>query len=76
MDTVDHPVVSRLPKPSTRPAIVGDPGEFRGLIKPEGGLVKLEEYLKTEIPQPGLHIVSFIDMTTFSNIGYILSWML
>jgi len=73
MDTVDHPVVSRLPKPSTRPAIVGDPDEFRGLIKPEGGPVELGDYSKTEIPQLGLHILSFIDMTTFSNIGPILS---
>ncbi|CZR51145.1 related to LysR family regulatory protein [Phialocephala subalpina] len=63
MDTTDHPIASRLPKPSTRPSIVGDPDEFRSLFQPERGPVKLDDYLNTDRPQLGLHIVSFKDKT-------------
>ncbi|KAF4625251.1 hypothetical protein G7Y89_g12920 [Cudoniella acicularis] len=63
MDAADHPVASRLPKPCTRPATVGDPDEFRSLFRREGGPTKLDDYLNTDVPQLGLHIVSFNDKT-------------
>ncbi|KAF8848132.1 hypothetical protein BDZ45DRAFT_754153 [Acephala macrosclerotiorum] len=63
MDAKDNPAASRLPKPSTQPSIVGDPDEFRSLFQPETGPVKLDDYLFTDRPQLGLHIVSFNDKT-------------
>ncbi|KAJ9133731.1 LysR family regulatory protein [Pleurostoma richardsiae] len=63
MNAADHPVASRLPRPSTRPAIVGDPDDYRPLFHCEGGPVKLDDYLNADIPQLGLHIVSFKDKT-------------
>jgi hypothetical protein len=63
MDAASHPVASRLPKPSTRPAIVGDPDEFRSLFQRSSGPVKLNDYLNSDVPQLGLHIESFNDKT-------------
>jgi hypothetical protein len=63
VDGMDHPVAARLPKPSLRPDIVCDPDEFRSLFQREGGPVKLDDYLNADIPQLGLHIVSFKDKT-------------
>ncbi|KAI1498319.1 hypothetical protein F5X99DRAFT_335160 [Biscogniauxia marginata] len=59
----EHPISSRLPRPSTRPASVGDPDAFRELFLPPGGPVKLDDYLNRDVPQIGLHIVSFTDKT-------------
>ncbi|TVY83701.1 Transcriptional regulator sdnM [Lachnellula suecica] len=63
MNAADHPIASRIPRPSTRPACVGDPDELRGLFQREGDPVKLEDYLNTDEPQLGLRIVSFKDKT-------------
>lgn len=63
MNAAEHPVASRLPKPRTRPAIVGDPDDFLELFRREGGPMKLDDYLNTDAPQLGLHIVSFKDKT-------------
>lgn len=60
---MDHPIAACLPKPSPRPDIVCDPDEFCSLLQREGGPVKLDDYLNTDIPQLGLHIVSFKDKT-------------
>ncbi|RFU77406.1 hypothetical protein TARUN_4823 [Trichoderma arundinaceum] len=59
----DHPIASKLPSPSSRPAVVCDPDDFRDLFCREGGPVSLEDYLNQDIPQLGLHIVSFKDKT-------------
>jgi hypothetical protein len=58
-----HPVASRLPKPSTKPAIVGDPEEFHDIMRPADAPKTFEDYLRTDRPQLGLHIVSFRDAT-------------
>jgi len=63
MNASEHPIASRLPKPSTRPAVVGDPDDFVKLFRREGGPVKLDDYLNTDAPQIGLHVVSFKDKT-------------
>ena len=66
MDIRDHAVGSRLPKPTTQPAVVGDPDDFHCLMLPEGAPVKLDDYLTTDAPQIGLHVVSFTDATLVS----------
>ncbi|KAI0007091.1 hypothetical protein F4779DRAFT_629404 [Xylariaceae sp. FL0662B] len=58
-----HPIASRIPKPTSRPATVGDPDEFRDLLLPQGGATKLDHYLNEDRPQLGLHIISFTDKT-------------
>ncbi|KAF1957036.1 hypothetical protein CC80DRAFT_561506 [Byssothecium circinans] len=62
----EHPLASRLPRASTKPAIVGNPDEFLDFIRPEGRPMKLGDYLNTDRPQLGLHIVSFRDATLVS----------
>ncbi|KAL6862087.1 hypothetical protein J3F83DRAFT_767708 [Trichoderma novae-zelandiae] len=62
-NAADHPIASKIPTPSSRPAVVGDPDDFRGLLYPDGGPGSLEDYLNRDIPQLGLHIVSFRDKT-------------
>ncbi|KAI1632898.1 hypothetical protein F4809DRAFT_625518 [Biscogniauxia mediterranea] len=59
----EHPIASRLPRPSSRPATVCDPDTFRELFLPQGGPVKLDDYLARDVPQIGLHVVSFTDRT-------------
>lgn len=63
VSAADHPIASKIPNPSSRPAIVCDPDDFRELFCPEGSPVSLEDYLSQDIPQLGLHIVSFEDKT-------------
>lgn len=43
--------------------MVGDPDEFRSLFRPEGAPTTLAQYLSKDVPQLGLHIVSFVDRT-------------
>ncbi|KAK1243083.1 hypothetical protein MKX07_003711 [Trichoderma sp. CBMAI-0711] len=63
MDAADHPVASKIPAPSSRPAVVCDPDDFRGLLYPNGGPVSIDDYLSRDIPQLGLYIISFRDKT-------------
>jgi hypothetical protein len=61
--STSHPLASLLPKPSQRPAVVGDPDAFLPLMHPPGSPTKLSDYTQSDIPQLGLHIVSFDDKT-------------
>ncbi|KAL6792560.1 hypothetical protein GGI42DRAFT_334957 [Trichoderma sp. SZMC 28013] len=63
MSVSNHPIASKIPNPSSRPAVVCDPDDFRELFRPEDGPISLEDYLNRDIPQLGLHIVSFTDKT-------------
>ncbi|KAI0125636.1 hypothetical protein BJ170DRAFT_684896 [Xylariales sp. AK1849] len=63
LPSTDHPVASRLPRQTTRPQTVCDPDEFRSLFHREGAPTELNHYLDADIPQIGLHIVSFKDRT-------------
>ncbi|RSM00556.1 hypothetical protein CDV31_011722 [Fusarium ambrosium] len=62
----DDPIAGKIPKPSTRPSILGDPDQFLSLMHPEGSPKKLEDYVNSERPQLGLHTVSFKDATLVS----------
>ena len=63
VNAMDHPLAARLPKPSPQPATVCDPDEFRSLFQRQDGPIMLDDYLNTDLPQLGLHIVSFKDKT-------------
>ncbi|KAF4462971.1 hypothetical protein FALBO_10206 [Fusarium albosuccineum] len=62
----DHPIACQIPKPSTRPSIVGDPDQLSSLMHPEQSPKKLDDYVNVDLPQLGLHIVSFNDATIVS----------
>lgn len=60
----EHPTASKIPAPSVRPAVVGDPDVFADLAWEEGyapGGIK--DYLGVEKPVLGLRVHSFTDMT-------------
>lgn len=59
----DHPVASRLPKPSARPAVVGDPDESLELACGPACPTSIDDYLYHDRPLLGLHIVSLKDAT-------------
>ncbi|KAJ5788143.1 Transferase [Penicillium paradoxum] len=64
MPAASHPAASRIPKPQTRPCVVGDPDDLEGLAwepgyKPNG----INDYLTADIPVVGLRVNSFTDKT-------------
>lgn len=61
----EHPLAARLPSgfSGESPAVVVDPNEFLPLMATPDGPRKLSDYLYTDEPQLGLHIVSFADAT-------------
>ncbi|KAJ4127830.1 hypothetical protein NW768_008108 [Fusarium equiseti] len=71
-DTVDvgideHPVASKLPKPTPeQPSIQDQHPEFTTLGVPAGTPRCLDDYLKSDHPQLTLHVVSFTDATLVS----------
>ncbi|KAK5637453.1 hypothetical protein RRF57_013168 [Xylaria bambusicola] len=63
MEIGKHPLASRLPRASSKPAAVGDPEEFRPLMRREDGPKCLDDYIYRDEPQLSMHIVSFEDAT-------------
>lgn len=63
MPISEHPLASQLPQPSARPAVVGDPEQFKPLGIPAGTPTSIDDYLYQDRPQLGLHVVSFTDAT-------------
>ncbi|KAK7430416.1 hypothetical protein QQZ08_002935 [Neonectria magnoliae] len=59
----DHPVASRLPKPSTRPVVVGNPNKTIDLACRPGHPTSIDDYLYSDRPLLGLQVVSFKDAT-------------
>ncbi|KAH7182420.1 uncharacterized protein B0J16DRAFT_400636 [Fusarium flagelliforme] len=59
----NHPIASRLPKPSSHPSIVGDPEETVSLACGLDCPTSIDDYLYTDRPSLGLHVVSFKDAT-------------
>lgn len=59
-----HPTACYIPEPATgRPSVVVDPDRLEDLFRPDGAPTKMRDYLNNDIPQIGLHIVSFLDKT-------------
>ncbi|KAK7736707.1 hypothetical protein SLS53_006917 [Cytospora paraplurivora] len=63
MPISEHPLASQLPKSSTRPAVVGDPVQFKSLAIPPSSPSSMNDYLTKDRGQLGLHVVSFNDAT-------------
>ena len=59
----EHPLASQIPKPSARPAVVGDPEQFTPLARPPGTPSSIDDYLNQDRGQLGLHVVTFTDAT-------------
>ncbi|KAI1268121.1 hypothetical protein F5Y18DRAFT_279061 [Xylariaceae sp. FL1019] len=59
----NHPLASRLPKASSKPAVVGDPEDFRSLMRRDDGPTCIEDYIYRDEPSLSMHIVSFQDAT-------------
>ncbi|ORY69093.1 uncharacterized protein BCR38DRAFT_482563 [Pseudomassariella vexata] len=66
INIAEHPLASRLPKPTTKPAVVGDPDEFHDLSRRANAPKALGDYLYADEPLLSLHIVSFCDATLVS----------
>ncbi|KAL8791123.1 MAG: hypothetical protein Q9195_006067 [Heterodermia aff. obscurata] len=65
----EHSLASRLPKASTSPQIVARGDDFVSLMRRSGDPECLDDYISTDRPMLGLHIVSFADATLIT-----LSW--
>ena len=63
---MEHPLASRLPRPTSRPAVVADPHEFDELTISADAPKTVSEYLVRDIAQTCLHVVSFHDSTLIS----------
>jgi hypothetical protein len=62
--TADHPTACYIPEPATeRPSVLVDPDKLEDLFRPNDAPTKLDDYLNNNIPQMGLHVVSFLDKT-------------
>lgn len=64
MPTASHPAASKIPQPSTRPAVLGDPDNLAELAweagyQPGG----ISDYLTSDRPVLGLRVNSFTDKT-------------
>ncbi|RYP60097.1 hypothetical protein DL769_008281 [Monosporascus sp. CRB-8-3] len=62
----EHPLASRLPRPSAKPSALGDPNEFLSLMRREDGPTEITDYYARDEPQLSLHVVSFEDATLVS----------
>ncbi|RYP08001.1 hypothetical protein DL764_002147 [Monosporascus ibericus] len=62
----EHPLASRLPRPSAKPSALGDPNEFWSLMRREDGPTEIADYYARDEPQLSLHVVSFEDATLVS----------
>ncbi|KAI0164004.1 hypothetical protein GGR57DRAFT_498096 [Xylariaceae sp. FL1272] len=62
----NHPLASRLPKASAKPAVLGDPEEFKSLMRRKDGPTCIEDYLYRDEPQLSMHVVCFEDATLVS----------
>ncbi|KIL94049.1 hypothetical protein FAVG1_02611 [Fusarium avenaceum] len=62
----EHPVASKLPKPTPDRPSIQDRSDFTSLGVPPGTPLCLNDYLKSDRPQLTLHVVSFTDATLVS----------
>ncbi|TVY93515.1 Transcriptional regulator, partial [Lachnellula willkommii] len=59
----EHPLASKLPRPTSRPAVLNTTNEFQSLLRRKDAPTKLEHYLNADDGQLSLHTVSFSDAT-------------
>ncbi|KAH8658103.1 hypothetical protein BX600DRAFT_482584 [Xylariales sp. PMI_506] len=65
----DHPSASQIPEATSEPTVVGDYTQLDDIFIPPTGAKEFRDYIFTDAPQLGLHIVTFTDATLMS-----LSW--
>lgn len=64
MPAASHPAASRIPRPDSRPAIVGDPDDLAELAWEPGYKSRgIKDYLTSDQPVLGLRVNSFTDKT-------------
>jgi hypothetical protein len=62
----DHPLASKLPRPTTEPSLQANHGDFKTFgISPDAPHT-IDDYLTKDVPQLTLHVVSFLDATLVS----------
>ncbi|KAK4221654.1 transcriptional regulator sdnM [Podospora fimiseda] len=66
----EHPVASKIPRPTPQSCCLVDTEQFASLLRREDGPIYLEHYIYRDEPQLSLHIVSFTDATIVS-----LNWL-
>jgi hypothetical protein len=66
----DHPLASRIPRPSGHPATYRDLDNLADLAHRTDGPENLDDFLHSDEPQLSLHVVSFQDATLVS-----VSWL-
>jgi hypothetical protein len=62
----EHPVASKIPRASSRPAIVGNVGDLESLMRGPDTPENLEDFLYSDLPQLYVKIISFEDATVVS----------
>ncbi|RDA85223.1 hypothetical protein CP532_3290 [Ophiocordyceps camponoti-leonardi (nom. inval.)] len=62
----EHPTAARLPKPSSRVAVLAKSNEFEDLARGPNTPRTLQDYIDSQEPMLGLHVVSFSDATLVS----------
>lgn len=61
---VEHPLASRLPKAAKgKPQIIENTTDFLALMRRPGGPEFLQDYLQSDLPALGEHVVTFTDAT-------------
>lgn len=65
MEASAHPVATKIPRPSSVPAVVGDPEELSDLVRGGAGgkAMSLDDYLQTDRTVLGIHVTTFRDRT-------------
>ncbi|CAG8958394.1 hypothetical protein HYFRA_00011071 [Hymenoscyphus fraxineus] len=66
IDISEHSIASQIPKATSRPAVLVEAKKFVNLTRRPDAPSKLEDYLYSDEPQLGIHIVSFRDATLVS----------
>ncbi|KAM4056683.1 transcriptional regulator sdnM [Hirsutella rhossiliensis] len=62
----EHPLASKLPRPTQSPSLQANHGDFKSLGISPNAPRTIDDYLTTDAPQLSLHIVSFTDATLVS----------
>ena len=59
----DHPVASKIPRPTSRPLVAGDTEEFRPVLRTPDTPMSIKDFLYSDRPQLTINIISFEDAT-------------
>lgn len=60
---VDHPLATKLPKATGKPAMFPSPDELSPLLRSPDAPTKIDDWLYSDLPQLSIHIITFNDAT-------------